>query len=374
MGYRSRMTRFTLIAPLALIALVMTGCVAEPAPVASPVVEPSETPAETAAPALRPNPLFAAGCADLLSRDEAQELVSAPLEVQRDETMVPGLFSAVPVVHRGGLSCRWAAETDRGFDDVTDGVKVLVAPIGGSDVQADARATYGLSLADLTAPVDLAAAQDSGRNCFANGEGAGVCTIWAFADGTLVMMNVSDSVGVFAGESALVAGTAERLDLILARLADAGPQEQRWVAPARSSADLCATIGTAVIDALGVSGATGGEVDAQLADATACSFGLPAVTQNAIVSVSALHGASWVAGVEQTERPGLTDFWQERRTADDVLWWLSPDGEVVSARAAIGGDLVDVWIASNELELSAAEAANVLGTVMDQFAEAPPGS
>jgi hypothetical protein len=368
------MTRFTLIAPLALIALVMTGCVAEPAPVSSPVVEPSEAPTESTEPALRPNPLFAAGCADLLSLDEAQELVSAPLEVQRDETMVPGLFSAVPVVHRGGLSCRWAAQSDRGFDDVVDGVKVLVVPIVGSDVPADARATYGLSLADLTGPVDLAGAQESGRNCFANDEGAGACTIWAFADGTLVTMVVSDSVGVFAGESALVAGASERLELILARLSDAGPQPQRWSAPARSTTDLCGTIGTAVIDALGESASTGGEVDAGLADVTACSFELPAVSQNAIVSVSALHGASWAAGVQQTERPGLTDFWQERRTADDVLWWLSPDGEVVSARAAIGGDLVDVGIAPAELGLSAADAAEVLGTVMDQFAEAPPGS
>ena len=56
------------------------------------------------------------------------------------------------------------------------------------------------------------------------------------------------------------------------------------------------------------------------------------------------------------------------------LWWLSPNGESVQARAAIGGDLVTVSFLPQEVGQAAEQAQAAITAFMEQYAEAPPGT
>jgi len=363
------MTRFGAVVALTVGALLLSGCVPEPEPVATPTAEPEPT--ATAVSVTRPHSVFALGCADVLSLDEVQSRVAAPIVVKRDETNVPGVFGELPPFQRGALSCRWGGEnrTDESFDD---GVDVLLLPDAVSDfTEAVTTVFYGTTFA-------VAGADGAVGTCYFASEptadGApGACSIIALFGSTMVEFRFSDSQQQYRRESAIGLVAVEILETVISRVSQAGQNEQLWTPPTRGAAerDVCTTVGSDLVAALAPAQLQGGEEAPYFAGTTVCAYRHPDLGG---ASLSVLHSGAWVAGVAQTETPGLADAWQERRTSGGVLWWLSPNGEVISARAAIGSDLVDVSIASYSLDMTPDEAVTVLTALMEQHATAPPGT
>ncbi len=366
---RLRHAGFVLVATLTT-SLLLAGCIPEAEPVASappPSPSPSAEPAAT-----RPNPVFALNCDEVLSLDEVQARVTAAVEIRRDETNVPGALFEIPSLQRGGLSCRWGGEnrTDESYDD---GVDVLVLP--------DAIADFEEREAGFAESWEVDGADRAAGTCYfasepANGTAPGACMGAALIGSTLIDVRFSDSDGQYASEAAIGEIARELLETVVARVISAGPREQLWVAPpsGAQSGDFCGTLGQSFVTALALDDLSGGEIDSYIDDATSCAYSSGSGDGYSTAGITALYSAAWVAGVEQTESPGLADVWQEQRTSAGALWWLSPDGETISARAAIDGDLVTAYIASYELGWSPEQAATVLKSFMEEVAEAPPGT
>lgn len=356
---------------LALAATTLAGCAPEPEPVptATATVEPSPT----AEAAVRPNPVFHLRCAELLSLEEAQAAITAPITLKRDETGMPGDVREVADLQRGGLSCRWGGENRTG-SSYDDGIDVLLLPDAQSDylVRAD-----GLPDAWSIAGADAAAALCGQASDAVEGVFPGYCSAVALVGSTMVEVRFSDSKGAYASVDEVADAGQSLLTTAVDRLRAADVVDQRWTAPesAAASGDLCATLGAAFLSALRVDGLSGGAVDAVVADSSTCTYQLDSggFSTN-VVGVTALHSGAWAAGVTHTESPELGKPWQERRTSSGALWWLSPNGESVQGRAAIGGDLVTVSFLPQEVGQSAEQAHAAITTFMEEFAEAPPGT
>lgn len=350
---------------LAVGALLLSGCVPEPEPVATPSVEPEPT--ATVEAATRPNSVFALGCADVLTLDEVQSRVAAPIVVKRDETNVPGDIAEVAALQRGGLSCKWG--TGGTWED---DVELLFLP--------DAAAFFAEKATDgFAEEMSITGADSAIGNCWfgrdiEGGVAPGGCTITALVGTSAVEFSFVDSQGAYATEAGIGIVAAELLERAIAHVVTAGMQEQLWSPPPRSAIDLCGTVGSALLARLALPDLAGGEVEISIESATSCAYANPSLHSYPVVAVTALHSAAWAVGVAQTESPWLGDPWQERRTAHGVLWWLSPDGPEVSARVAIEGDLVHLSISSYELDMTVEAAAEVLTDVVERYAEAPPGT
>jgi len=365
------MPRLLPIVALVAGSLLLAGCTPEPEP--TPTATATVEPSPTAEAAVRPNPVFDLTCAELLALDEAQAAVTAPITVKRDETGLPGELLDVAYLQRGGLSCRWGgdARTDSSFDD---GIDVLLLPDAESDylLRAD-----GLAETWSVAGADAAIATCGAASDAVDGTFPGYCVAAARVGTTLVELRFSDSQGAYGTEAELATVGQSLLATVIERLRAADSVDQRWTAPnsAAATGDLCANLGAAFLSTVGVGGLTGGAVDAFVAGSSACTYqnALGAFPAN-VVGVTALHGGAWAAGVTHTESPALGQPWEERRTAAGALWWLSPNGESVQGRAAIGGDLVTVSFLPQEAGQSVEQAQAAITAFMEQYAEAPPGT
>lgn len=352
-------------------SLLLAGCAPEPEPTPSSTATPEPT--ATAEAAARPNPVFDLTCAELLSLEEVQAGITEPITVKRDETSVPGDVREVADLQRGGLSCRWGGENRTG-SSYDDGIDVLLLPDAQSDylLRAD-----GLPDAWSIVGADAAAALCGQSSDAVGGVFPGYCSAVALVGSTMVEVRFSDSKGAYASVDEVADAGQSLLTTAVERLRAADVVDQQWTAPesAAASGDLCATLGAAFLSALGVDGLTGGAVDAFVANSSACTYELASgAFPTNVVGVTAMHSGAWAAGVTHTESPELGEPWQERRTSSGALWWLSPNGESVQARAAIGGDLVTVSFLPQEVGQSAEQAQAAITAFMEQYAEAPPGT
>lgn len=126
---------------------LLAGCV--PAPEPSPTPTPTSAPSEPEPPAA-PTPALAVPCLDLLSLEEVQAVVSAPVEVLVDEGTT---FRGVPLItaaQAGALRCVWAGErrTDARYDE---GLEVSLLPRAADDFPGAEAAAYAV-LPAITEP------------------------------------------------------------------------------------------------------------------------------------------------------------------------------------------------------------------------------
>ena len=368
------MSRFA-VAPMALvIALGLSGCAPEPEPVAVPTVEP--TPEITVEPALRPNPAIALDCAELFSLDEVQSQIAAPIEVKRDETSVPSEFWHIPALADGALSCRWGGESRTGalYDD---GLEVDVR-VGG-DAAFDALVASAPELPISVTGADLAVATDCGFGRQPDAAGApGFCAIVARAGDRVVYLRYSDSEQVFASEADITAVAIRLMEATLERVSGSAGVDQAWQPPGDplvADEAFCDSAGADLLAAAGVDSPFSAVSDPLFGDPRlrACQFFFGA-TDASSVSIWVVEGASWAAGIEQTERPALGQPYESRVTAAGAQWWLSPSGEAVQGRAALGGSLVDVVVFWGDIGITVEQAQSAITDFMEQYAESPPGT
>lgn len=362
------MPRLLPVVALVVGSLLMAGCVPEPEPVVTPTatVEPSSV----AEAAVRPNPVFDLTCAEVLSLDEVQARVTAPIAVKRDEADVPGELADIIPLQSGAMSCLWGAE-----GTWEDDVSLLLLPEG------DAR------IAELTADPYVAEFSVAGADralgfCgfgrdVVDGAAPGWCSITAMVGTAALDLRFSDTEGAYGTEAEIGSAAVELLELATSRVVSAGPREQQWTAPAdpiEADAAFCDMVGSDLLAALGLETEFGGaSSDELLAGVSTCTYSFGA-TDVPSVTVSVLRGASWVAGVEQTEGPWLGEPFQRQSTASGALWWLSAMGEGVRTRAAMGGSLLELAVYAQDVDLSVDVAVAAITSVMEQYAEAPPGT
>ena len=366
------MTRLFLAATIAVTALVLSGCDTVPEPAATPAA--TSTPTETASAAVRPNALFAIDCAELLTTDEVQNKVTAPISIARDESSVPSEFWDLPLLQRGALSCRWGGEnrTGRSFDD---GVDLLLLPDAVDDYAA--RSANGNEQAVEVAGADSAVTLCGfGREPDSAGT-PGSCTVFSLVGTTLVELRFSDSQGVYPTEQAIRDVAIGLLEIAIERALAAGPRVQEWVAPTTSieaDAAFCDSVGLSLLAELGVATEFGGSQPLEgYPDVNGCAYYFTA-TDLSSVNIWLVEGASWAAGVEQTEGPALGQPYEARETGSGVQWWLSPSGEAVQGRAALGGNLVEIVVYWGDIGVTVEQAQAAITAVMEQYAEVAPGS
>lgn len=365
------MTRFTGLAAAAVVSLLLAGCAADPAPV-SPTADP--TPEPTVEVAVRPNPVFAIDCAELLSLGEVQARVTAPISVKRDESSVPAEFWDIPVLQRGALSCRWGGEHRTG-SEFDDGVDLLLLPDAADEYEA--RSVNGYEQAVEVAGADSAVTQ-CGFSSEPGSEGApGYCTVFSLVGTSLVELRFSDSQTSYSSEQGIGEVAIDLLEMALARASDAGTRAQEWEAPTSTiaaDAAFCDAVGATLLAELGVDTPFGGPSPLEgFPGVSSCQYFFGATD---VLSVGAwvVEGAAWAAGVEQTEGPHLGETFTVRTTASGAQWWLSSSGPAVHGRAAMGGSLVELVVYWVDFDLSAEQAQAAIVTVMEEYAEAPPGT
>ncbi|MBX9471259.1 hypothetical protein [Microcella sp.] len=362
------MTRFTVTAAVVALALVLSGCTPEAEPVATPTAEPAPEP--SVEPALRPNPVFAIDCAEMLSLAEVQERVTARIAVKRDESNVPGEVSQIPLLQRGGLNCVWGTE-----GTWQDDVEVLLMP-DAPDVVAE-RATD-----PFTQDFSVTGAEAAVGSCYfgsdpVDGLAPGGCIITALVGTSAMELRFIDSFGAYSSEAAIGEVAVDILELVIERTSAAGPRSQEWVAPSDSldaDAAFCDSVGADLLAALELDTPFGGPVsNDDLAELSSCQYFFGATD---VLSIGAwvVDGAAWAAGVEQTEGPHLGDLYEPRTTTSNAQWWLSPSGQAVRGRAAMGGSLVELVVYWGDLDVTIEQAQAAIGAVMEQYADVPPGT
>ncbi len=362
------------------VVVVLAGCAPASAPPARPAatatLEPA--PALPAAPAVRPNPVFAITCAELLSLDEVQSKVAAPLRVWVDDSSVPDDLFEVKRLQQGALNCRWGDEDGAG-DRYEDGVEVRIRPSSPDEFRDGGEW--------LSEPWEVAGADRAQAACWFYGgvsrdsAAPGACESLVLVGTTFVYFRFNDSEGAYPSEAAIGEVARELLSTVIARLGEAGSREQLWVAPQSGAAhgDLCGDLGTAFVAALSVDSLAGGESRAQFDGATTCTYTEGDRPDTPPVGwINALHSGAWVAGVPDMAEPGYVRPWEARRTAAGALWWLRRfEGgleQLMEARAAVDGDLVVLSVLPAEAGISPAAAEAALTAVMEQYADAPPGT
>lgn len=354
------------------LVLVLSGCAQGPTPV--PTVAPTEAPTATVEPAVRPNPVFAIDCAELLSLDDVQARLDVAIAIKRDESSVPSEFWDIPALQQGALSCRWGGDNRTGssFDD---GVDLLLLPDAADEYAF--RSVNGFEQAVEVAGADAAVTQ-CGFSSEPEGDGApGYCTVFSLVGSTLVELRFSDSQGSYASEKAIGDVAIELLELAIARALDAGSRSQEWEAPTSTiEADtaFCDSVGAALLDELGVETPYGGPAPLDgYPGVSGCQYSFGATD---VIGVGAwvVDGAAWAAGVEQTEGPFLGEPFAVRTTASGAQWWLSSTGPAVHGRAAMGGSLVELVVYWVDFDGDVDQATAAIVAVMERFAEAPPGT
>ena len=375
LDYSASMTRLlgaTAIVVVSVLSAALSGCASEPETIATPSATP--TPTLTVEPALRPNSVFAINCAELLTLDEVQSRVTAPVSVQRDESNVSAAYWELESYQRGGLSCRWGGEnrTDSSFDD---GVDVLLLPEAGADFAAR---TSGGS----TTLVDVAGAVTAFSQCgfgseLVDGAAPGYCTVWALVGTSLAELRFSDSQGAYPTQQAIGAVAIGLLETAIERMVAAGTREQEWTPPATSlEADsaFCTPAKEALLGALGMTTEFGG---AEPADAypgvTSCKYYFGATDVHG-VAIFVVADAAWVARVPHTEAPAQGQPFEPRTTTNGGTWWLSPSGESVRGRAAVAGSLIEVVVYWMDIDVTVEQAQAAITAFMEEYAEVPPGS
>lgn len=365
----TRLVGATALVVAALTMVALTGCAQEPETVVTPT--PTPTPTETAEPASRPNPLFAIDCAGLLTLDEVQARVSAPVSVKRDESNVSGVYTELTWSQRGALSCHWGSEgrSNISFDD---GATLLLLPNGGDEFAAHIQSVGWKS-------VDVSGADSAGIYCLERERGFGYCLIVALVGTTFAELGFSDSGGQYQTEEAISGAGIALLETAIARMVSAGPREQEWAPPAPSlqaNSAFCDAAGADLFAALGVGTEFGGPRPADLFPGlTACEFYFGA-TDVPSVGIWIVESAGWVAGVPHTEAPELGAMFESRTTASGAPWWLSPSGESVRGRAAVDGSLIEVYIFGTDVNVNVSDeqARAAITAFMEQYAEVPPGT
>lgn len=362
------MSRLRPVVAIAVVSLLLAGCAPEPEPVPTATATPEPT--ATAEAAVRPNPVFDLTCADVFSVADVQKHLAVKVSVSGDETRVPSDEIGVTQLQRGGLSCSW--DSDPSYDSFFETrVDVLLLP--------DAQADFAERAAGLDESWSIDGADQAAGQCERSSDDSvfgGFCTAVALAGTEMIELLVTDWEGGYTDLGPLDAAVRELLTTAVERLQAAAVVDQRWTAPesAAASGDLCATLGAAFLSTLGVDGLAGGAVDAVVAGSSACSYELQSgAFPTNVVRLTAVHSGAWAAAIRPTH-PELGDPWEERVTAGGALWWLSPNGESVQARAAIGGDLVTVSFLPQEVGQSAEQAQAAITAFMEEFAEAPPGT
>lgn len=378
LDYSSSMTRLlgaTALVVAALTTLTLTGCAQEPEATVTPTPTPTPTPTETAEPASRPNPIFAIDCAGLLSLDEVQDRVTAPVSVKRDETNTPGAFWEIQWLQRGGLSCRWGGEsrTDSSYDD---GVDVLVLPNGIEEFTTQTENSVSLDVAVDGA--DSAVSQCSfGADPVAAGA-PGLCIVSSLIGTTLVELRFSDSEGAYPTEQAIGEVAIGLIETVIARMVAAGPRQQEWTPPASSlQADdaFCTAAGADLLAEMSLSALFSAARPVTLfPGVTACEYYFRASDLNS-VGIWIVENAAWAAAVPHTESPELRDVFQRQTTSSGAQWWLNASDYPVRGWAALGDSLIDVYVYGEDenVNVSNEQAQAAITAFMEQYAEVPPG-
>lgn len=362
------MPRLLPIVALVAGSVLLAGCAPEPEP--TPTATATPEPSPTADAAVRPNPVFDLTCAEVLSLADVQARVTAPIAIKRDEADVPGELADIIPLQSGAMSCVWGAG-GTWEDDVT----LLLMPDGEGRIAELMADPFAVEF--LVAGADRALGFCGFGRDPVDGLAPGSCSITAMLGTTALDLRFSDSEGAYGTEAEIGAAAVKLLELATSRVVSAGPREQQWTAPVdpiEADAAFCDTVGSGLLAALGLETEFGGaSSDELLAGVSTCSYFFGA-TDVPSVTVRVLRGSSWAAGVEQTEGPWLGEPFQPQSTASGARWWLSAMGEGVRARAAMGGSLVDVAVYAQDVDISVDAAVAAIASVMERYAEAPPGT
>lgn len=356
--------------------LLLVGCSPEPEPVATPTSAPTVEPSPTAEAAVRPNPVFALTCAEVFTVAEVQAVVTAPIEVKRDETSVPAEFWQLPLLADGALSCRWGGENRLGYQ-YTDGLDVDVLP--GGSATFSSLVTGGFVQQVTVEGADEAVSTGCTFSIRADNGGApGFCTIIARTGDRVVQLRFIDGVREFATEAAIVAATVPLVESAIARVSAAADVDQAWQAPTDTFAldqAFCDAAGAELLTSLGVETPFGGLGDPYFGEprVRACDYFFGA-TDAASVSIWVVQGAAWAAGVEQTDVPEPGQPYEPQVTATGASWWLSPAGQAIRGRGAIDGSLIEVIVFWGDIGISVDQAQAGVTAFMEQYAEAPLGT
>lgn len=365
------MARFAPLVWLIAATLVLTGCSPQPEP--TPTATAAPEPTATAEAAVRPNPVVDLTCADLLRFEEVQSRISAPVSVLLDEDGVGSNGVMVAQQQRGGLVCSWGGVTATSFE-LDDLLEIVVLPEAAGD--------YAVAASEGGTPASVTGADAALASCWIEGDPLSRitpnrCTLTALSGSTMVAVRFADSQGSYADAQELTAVVVELAELAMARSQSAGIREQEWTPPANALvADdaFCGEIGGALAAELGIAlPYVRFESEVGITGAGACYWYLGG-TDVAGIGALVTTGAAWAAAQAQAPASSSAALEESRVTASGATWWLGKSDSWVSGRAAVDGSLVVLSLNADRVGASRDEVARVLAAVMEQYAEAAPGT